>query len=159
MRGSESRVPWSAGAHSAPCRPPRRYGERRDITAQVETGSSSSPQRACRLSRPRRPTRRRVRSWGAHTNHYISDKFQTVANSEGESVQRLEEAVATLGGVSDRELMERARLLVQSPGFVPRSPDGSVVTAFVMLADIELGSVQTAPGGGGRGPWVRVSLP
>jgi hypothetical protein len=24
MRGSESRVPWSAEAHSAPCRPPRR---------------------------------------------------------------------------------------------------------------------------------------
>jgi hypothetical protein len=34
-----------------------------------------------------------------------------------------------------------------------------VVTAFVMLADIEAGSVQTAPGGGGRGPWVRVTLP
>jgi hypothetical protein len=99
------------------------------------------------------------RPWAAHTNHYISDKFQTVANSEGESVQRLEEAVATLGGVSDRELMERARFLVQSPGFVPRSPDRSVVTAFVMLADIELGSVQTAPGAGGRGPWVRVTLP
>jgi len=99
------------------------------------------------------------RPWGAHTNHYISDKFQTVANSAGESVQRLEEAVATLGGVSDRELMERARFLVQSPGFVPRSPDRSVVTAFVMLADIELGAVQTAPGGGGRGPWVRVTLP
>ncbi len=99
------------------------------------------------------------RPWGAHTNHYISNKFQTVANSEGESVQRLEKAVATLGGVSDRELMERARFLVQSPGFVPRSPDRSVVTAFVMLADIEVGSVQTAPGGGGRGPWVRVTLP
>ena len=99
------------------------------------------------------------RPWAAHTNHYISDKFQTVANSEGESVQRLEEAVATLGGVSDRELMERARFLVQSPGFVPRSPDRSVVTAFVMLADTELGSLQTAPGGGGRGPWVRVTLP
>jgi hypothetical protein len=99
------------------------------------------------------------RPWGAHTNHYISNKFQTVANSAGESVQRLEEAVATLGGVSDRELMERARFLVQSPGFVPRSPDRSVVTAFVMLADIEVGSVQTAPGGGGRGPWVRVTLP
>jgi len=99
------------------------------------------------------------RPWGAHTNHYISDKFQTVANSAGESVQRLEEAVATLGGVGDRELMERARFLVQSPGFVPRSPDGSVVTAFVMLADIEAGSVHTAPGGGGRGPWVRVTLP
>jgi hypothetical protein len=66
------------------------------------------------------------RPWGAHTNHYISGKFQTVANSDGESVQRLEEAVATLGGVSDRELMERARFLVQSPGFVPRSPDRSV---------------------------------
>jgi hypothetical protein len=101
------------------------------------------------------------RPWAAHTNHYISDKFQTVANSEseGESVQRLEEAVETLGGVSDRELMERARFLVQSPGFVPRSPDHSTVTAFVMLADIEAGSVQTAPGGGGRGPWVRVTLP
>ena len=99
------------------------------------------------------------RPWGAHTNHYIPNKFQTVANSAGESVQRLEEAVATLGGVSDRELMERARFLVQSPGFVPRSPDRSVVTAFVMLADIEVGSVQTAPGGGGRGPWIRVTLP
>jgi hypothetical protein len=99
------------------------------------------------------------RPCGAHTNHYISDKFQTVANSAGESVQRLEEAVATLGGVNDRELMERGRFLVQSPGFVPRSPDGSVVTAFVMLADIEAGSVQTAPGGGGRGPWARVTLP
>jgi hypothetical protein len=64
-----------------------------------------------------------------------------------------------LGSVSDRELMERARLLVQSPGFVPRSPDRSVVTAFVMLADIEAGSVQTAPGGGARGPWARVNLP
>jgi hypothetical protein len=62
------------------------------------------------------------RPWGAHTNHYISDKFQTVANSAGESVQRPEEAVATLGGVSDRELMERARFLVQSPGFVPPQP-------------------------------------
>jgi hypothetical protein len=99
------------------------------------------------------------RPWAAHTNHYISGKFQTVANSAGESVQRLEEAMATLGGVSDRELMERARFLRQSPGFVPRSPDRSVVTAFVMLADIELGSVQTAPGGGGTGPWVRVTLP
>jgi hypothetical protein len=99
------------------------------------------------------------RPWGAHTNHYISDKFRTVADSAGESVQRLEEAVATLGGVSDLELMERARFLGQSPGFVPRSPDRSVVTAFVMLADIEAGSVQTAPGGGGRGPWVRVTLP
>jgi hypothetical protein len=96
---------------------------------------------------------------GAHTNHYISNKFQTVADNAGESVQRLEETVATLGSVSDRELMERARFLVQSPGFVPRSPDRSVVTAFVMLADIEVGSVQTAPGGGGRGPWVRVTLP
>jgi hypothetical protein len=101
------------------------------------------------------------RPWGAHTNHYISTKFQTVANSESEeeSVQRLEEAVATLGGVSDHELVERARFLVQSPGFVPRSLDGSVVTAFVMLADVEAGSVQTAPGGGGRGPWSRVTLP
>ena len=36
------------------------------------------------------------RPWGAHTNHYISNMFQTVANSAGESVQRLEEAVATL---------------------------------------------------------------
>ena len=52
--------------------------------------------------------------------------------------------MATLGGVSDRELMERARFLVQSPGFVPRSPDRSVVTAFVMLADIEVGSVNRA---------------
>ena len=99
------------------------------------------------------------RPWGAHTSHYISAKFQTVANSAAESVQRLEEAVAMLGGVSDRELTERARFLVQSPGFVPRSPDRSVVTAFVMLADIEAGSVQTAPGGGGRGPWIRVTLP
>jgi hypothetical protein len=99
------------------------------------------------------------RPWAAHTNHYISGKFRTVANSAGESVQRLEQAAATLGGVSDRELRERARFLVQSPGFVPRSPDRSVVTAFVMLADIELGSVQTAPGGGGSGPWVRVTLP
>ena len=99
------------------------------------------------------------RPWAAHTNHYTSDKFRTIATSEEESVQRLEEAVATLRGVSDRELMERARLLVQSPGFVPHSPDRSVVTAFVMLADIEAGSVQTAPRGGGRGPWVRVTLP
>jgi Acyl-coenzyme A:6-aminopenicillanic acid acyl-transferase len=99
------------------------------------------------------------RPWAAHTNHYISDKFQTAANREGESVQRLEEAMAMLGGVSDRELAERARFLVQTPGFVPRSPDHSVVTAFVMLADIELGSVHTSPGGGGRGPWVRVTLP
>ena len=67
--------------------------------------------------------------------------------------------MATLSGVSDRELMEGARFLVQSPGFVPRSPDRSVVTAFVMLADTELGSLQTAPGGGGRGPWLRVTLP
>jgi len=99
------------------------------------------------------------RPGGAHTNHYISTKFQTVANSAGESVQRLEEAVATLGGVSDRELRERARSLVQSPGFVPPSPDRSVVTAFVMLADIESGSVQTAPGQGRRGPWARMTLP
>jgi hypothetical protein len=99
------------------------------------------------------------RPWGAHTNHYISHKFHTVATSEEESVQRLEETVATLGGVSDRELREHARLLVQSPGFVPRSPDHSVVTAFVMLADTEAGSVQTAPGGGGRGPWAGVTLP
>jgi len=99
------------------------------------------------------------RPWGAHTNHYISKKFQTVASSAGESVQRLEDVVATLGGVSDRELRERARFLVQSPGFVPRGPDRSVVTAFVMLADIEAGSVRTAPGGGGKGPWVRVTLP
>jgi hypothetical protein len=99
------------------------------------------------------------RPWAAHTNHYISDKFQTVANSEEESVQRLEEAVAMLGGVTDRELMERARFLIQSSGFVPRSPDHSTVTAFVMLADIEAGSVQTAPGGGGRGPWVHATLP
>jgi hypothetical protein len=99
------------------------------------------------------------RPWGAHTNHYISDKFQAIADSEGESVQRLEEAVAALGGVSDRELRERARLLVQSPGFVPHSPDGSTVTAFVMLADVGHGSVQTAPGGGGKGPWLRVTLP
>jgi hypothetical protein len=94
-----------------------------------------------------------------HTNHYISDKFEAVADRAGESVQRLEETAATLGGVSDRELMERARFLVQSPGFVPPSADRSVVTAFVMLADIELGSVETAPGGGGRGPWVCVTLP
>ena len=100
-----------------------------------------------------------ARPWAAHTNHYTSEKLQTVANSAGESVQRLEEAAAMLGSVSDRELMERARLLVQSPGFVPRSPDHSVVTAFVMLADVEAGSVQTAPGGGGRGPWARVNLP
>jgi hypothetical protein len=99
------------------------------------------------------------RPWGAHTNHYTSEKFRTVANSAGESAQRLEEAAAMLGSVSDRELMERARLLVKSPGFVPRSPDRSVVTAFVMLADIEAGSVQTAPGGGARGPWARVNLP
>lgn len=99
------------------------------------------------------------RPGAAHTNHYISDKFQTAANSAGESVQRLAEAEAMLGGVSDRELRERARFLVRSPGFVPRSPDRSVVTAFVMLADVELGSVQTAPGGGGTGPWVRVTLP
>jgi Acyl-coenzyme A:6-aminopenicillanic acid acyl-transferase len=99
------------------------------------------------------------RPWAAHTNHYISDKFQKVADSEEESVQRLEEAVAMLGGVSDRELTERARLLVEGPGFVPRGPDHGVVTAFVMLADTEVGSVQTAPGGGARGPWVRVTLP
>jgi len=101
------------------------------------------------------------RPWGAHTNHYVSGKFQTVADadSERESVQRLAEAEAMVGGVSDRELMERARFLVQSPGFVPRSPDGSVVTAFVMLADVQAGSVQTAPGGGGSGPWTRVTLP
>lgn len=101
------------------------------------------------------------RPWGAHTNHYISGKFRAVAgrDSEGESAQRLAEAAAALGGVSDRELRERARLLVQSPGFVPRSPDGSVVTAFVMLADTGTGSVQTAPGGGGTGPWLTVTLP
>jgi hypothetical protein len=99
------------------------------------------------------------RPWGAHTNHYISTKFLTVADSAGESVQRLKQTVATLGSVSDRELVERARLLVQSPGFVPRSPDHSVVTAFVMLADVEVGSLHTAPGGGERGPWVRVALP
>jgi hypothetical protein len=33
-----------------------------------------------------------------------------------------------------------------------------VATAFVMLADIEVGSAQTAPGGR-EGPWVRVTLP
>ena len=101
------------------------------------------------------------RPWGAHTNHYISDKFHTVAidDSAGESVQRLEETVATLGGVSDRELREGARFLIHSPGFVPRSPDRSTVTAFVMLADTEAGSVQTAPGGGGSGPWAGVTLP
>jgi hypothetical protein len=99
------------------------------------------------------------RPWGAHTNHYISGRFQAVADSEAESVERLEEAAAALGAVSDRELRQRARLLVQSPGFVPRSPDHSVVTAFVMLADTTAGSVQTAPGGGGSGPWVRVTLP
>jgi hypothetical protein len=99
------------------------------------------------------------RPWAAHTNHYVSGKFQAVATREEESVQRLEEAVAMLGGVSDRELMEQARLLVQSPGFVPPSSDHSVVTALVMLADIEAGSVQTAPGGGGTGPWVSVTLP
>ena len=99
------------------------------------------------------------RPWAAHTNHYVSDRFQAVANSEGESAQRLEEAAATIGSVSDRELRERARSLVQSPGFVPRGPDRSVVTAFVMLADVELGSVEIAPGGGGTGLWVRVTLP
>jgi len=101
------------------------------------------------------------RPWGAHTNHYICGTFRAVADagSEGESAQRLDEAVAMLDGVSDRELMERARLLVQSPGFVPRSPDHSVVTAFVMLADLEAGSVHTAPGGGESGPWVQVNLP
>jgi hypothetical protein len=95
-----------------------------------------------------------------HANHYISDKFQTVANSagEGKSVQRLEEALAMVGGVSDRELMERARLLIQSRGFAPRSPDRATVTAFVMLADVGLGCVQTAPGGGGSGRWIRVTL-
>ena len=67
--------------------------------------------------------------------------------------------MATLGDVSNRELMARARFLVQSPGFVPPSPDRSVLTAFVMLADIELGSVQTAPGGSGRVTWVHVTLP
>jgi hypothetical protein len=57
--------------------------------------------------------------------------------------------VATLSGVSDRERWS-------VPGFLfrvrvcPRSPDRSVVTAFVMLADIQAGSVQTAPGEGGR---------
>ena len=80
-------------------------------------------------------------------------------DANGVPVQRLEEVAATLGGVSDRELRERARFLVQSPGFVPRGPDRSVVTAFVMLADVEAGSVRTAPGGGGKGPWVRVTLP
>jgi acyl-CoA:6-aminopenicillanic acid acyl transferase len=99
------------------------------------------------------------RPWGAHTNHYISNKFQTVADSDAESVQRLEEAVAALGGVGDGELRERARLLVQSPGFVPRGPDRGVVTVFVMLADVGACSVQTAPGGGGRGPWAGATLP
>ena len=36
------------------------------------------------------------RPWGAHADHYISNMFQTAANSAGESVQRLEEAAATL---------------------------------------------------------------
>jgi hypothetical protein len=99
------------------------------------------------------------RPWAAHTNHYLSAKFATAADSDAESAQRLDDAAAMLGGVSDRELRERARLLVQGPGFVPRGPDPSVVTAFVMLADTRAGSVETAPGGGGSGPWLRVTLP
>lgn len=99
------------------------------------------------------------RPWGAHTNHYVSGKFPAAADGEEESAQRLAEAAATVGGVSDRELKERGRFLVQSPGFIPRSPDGSVVTAFVMLADVGAGTVHTAPGGGGSGPWLTVTLP
>jgi hypothetical protein len=99
------------------------------------------------------------RLWGGHTNHYVSDKFQRVAKSAGESAHRLEEALATVGGVKDREMRDSGRFLVQSPGFIPRSPDGSVVTAFVMPADVRLGSLQTAPGGGGKGPWTSVALP
>lgn len=56
-------------------------------------------------------------------------------------------------------MRDNGRFLVQSPGFIPRSPDGSVVTAFVMLADVRLGSLQTAPGGGGKGSWISVALP
>jgi hypothetical protein len=45
---------------------------------------------------------------GAHTNHYISNMFQTAANSAGEPVQRLEEAVATLVRVAlGRQIKER----------------------------------------------------
>jgi hypothetical protein len=76
------------------------------------------------------------RPWAAHTNHYISDKFQTVATSEGESVQRLEEAVAMLGGVSDRELMERARFLVQSPGFPEEPPRTRIQTGSRAVAAV-----------------------
>jgi hypothetical protein len=99
------------------------------------------------------------RPWGVHTNHYVSGKFTAVADHDSESAQRLAQAAATVSGVSDRELTERGRLLAQSPGFVPRSPDHSVVTAFVMLADVGAGAVHTAAGGGGHGPWLTVTLP
>jgi hypothetical protein len=99
-------------------------------------------------------------SWLAAEDVLLMQMLEDLLDVDAEeSVQRLKEAVATLGGVSDRELMERARFLVRSPDFVPCSPGRSVVTAFVMLADIEAGSVQTASGGGESGPWVRVSLP
>jgi hypothetical protein len=99
------------------------------------------------------------RRWGAHTNHYVSGRFQSVAISKGETCQRLDEALAMVGSVSDQELRERGRSVVQTSGFVPHGPGGGTVTAFVMLADVEHGWVETAPGGGGAGPWTRVALP
>ena len=99
------------------------------------------------------------RLWGGHTNHYVSGKFDRVATSDEESAHRLEQALATVGAAKAREMRDTGRFLVQSPGFVPGSPDGSVVTAFVLLADVELGSLHTAPGGGGKGPWISVALP
>ena len=70
------------------------------------------------------------RLWGGHTNHYVSGKFDRVATSDEESAHRLEQALATVGAAKAREMRDTGRFLVQSPGFVPGSPDGSVVTAF-----------------------------
>ena len=64
------------------------------------------------------------RPCGADTNHYICGTFRAVADagSEGESAQRLDEAVAMLDGVSDRELMSVPGFLSRARGLSPAAP-------------------------------------
>lgn len=97
--------------------------------------------------------------WGAHTNHYTSAALSAVAKRAGESAGRLDEAAQAIREATDEGVATDAKAMVQSSGFVPRSPDGSVVTAFVMVANVQGGSVEVAPGDGRQGPWTVVALP
>lgn len=84
------------------------------------------------------------RPCGAHTNHYISDKFQTVANSDGESVQRRTDAQLT----ASAQLVE---VLSRFAGFPLQVTDSVEVKGYgthVMGGDAWGG--HTCPGPGPR---------